>query len=137
MKALSGLLVLLFLSISWANAAETVTASDVVVHFDAIPSSELTAEAAARYNIVPAPNRAVLTVDAFKGGKQVPAQVYAGAFNSKNYLINVPMREKEDQNGPRYLGEFYFLPADTLSFIVNVNVLGTPLKAHFNRTFNR
>ncbi len=119
-----------------AQGAETASAGDVVVHFDVIASTELTPEAAAKYNITPAPNRAVLTIDPLKHGKPVPAQVYAGAINSKNYLINVPIREKLDADGPRYLGEFYILPSDNLTFIVNVNVLGTPLKARFNRSFS-
>jgi len=100
---------------------------------DAMPSSELTAEAAKRFNVSPAGNRGILTVKAQKQGKDVPIQVFVGAINSKNHLINIPMRLLEDT---AYLGEFYVLPADNLNFIVNVNVLGKPLKAKFNRSFS-
>lgn len=120
-----------------AQAAVTVSADDVVVHIDAIPTTELTSEAAARYNITPANNRGILMVRAQKQGKSVPMQVFVGAVNSKNYLINVPMRSIDGLDGASQLGEFYvLLPSDTLNFIVNVNVLGKPLKAKFNRSFN-
>ncbi len=119
-----------------AHAAVTITSDDVVVHMDAMPSTELTSEAAKRYNVTPAGNRGVLTVKALKQGKDVPMQVFVGAINSKNNLINVPMRETNGKDGSSYLGEFYVLPADNLNFIVNVNVLGKPLKAKFNRSFN-
>jgi hypothetical protein len=118
-----------------AGAAVTVTADDIVVHMDAMPSTELTPEAAKNYNVTQAGNRGVLTVRALKQGKSVPMQVFVGAINSKNNLINVPMRETNGKDGSTYLGEFYLLPADNLNFIVNVNVLGKPLKAKFNRAF--
>jgi hypothetical protein len=116
-----------------AQAAVTVTADDIVVHMDAMPSNELTAEAAKRYNVTPAGNRGILTVKAQKQGKDVPMQVFVGAINSKNNLINVPMRRLDDS---AYLGEYYVLPADNLDFIVNVNVLGKPFKARLSRSFS-
>lgn len=115
------------------QAAVTITSDDIIVHMDAMPSGELTAEAAKRYNVTPAGNRGILTVKAQKQGKDIPMQVFVGAINSKNNLINIPMRLLEDT---AYLGEFYVLPADNLNFIVNVNVLGKPLKAKFNRSFS-
>ncbi len=119
-----------------AGAAVTVTSDDVVVYMDAIPSMELTSEAAAHYNVEPAKNRGILTVTAQKKGKNVPMQVFVGAINSKNNLINVPMRETNGKDGSSYVGEYYLLPQDNLNFIVNVNVLGKPMKAKFNRAFN-
>lgn len=121
---------------SLANAAVTVTADDIVVHLDAMPTTELTPEAATRYNVEPAKNRGILTVVALKQGKHVPVQVFAGAINSRNNLINVPMRETNGKDGSSYVGEYYLLPADNLNFIVNISVLGKPLKAKFNRAFN-
>jgi hypothetical protein len=129
---------LLFMAICITPTAEatvTVTSEDIVVHMDAMPSTELTPEAAARYNVEPAKNRGILTVSALKQGKNVPMQVFVGAINSKNNLINVPMRATNGKDGSSYIGEYYLLPADTLNFIVNVNVLGKPLKAKFNRAF--
>jgi hypothetical protein len=119
-----------------AQAAVTVSADDIIVHMDAMPSTELTSEAAERYNITPASNRGILMVRAQKQGKTVPMQVFVGAVNSKNHLINIPMRTTDGMDGSSQLGEFYVLPADTLNFIVNINVLGKPLKAKFNRSFN-
>ncbi len=118
------------------EAAVTLTADDIVVHMDALPSTELTADAAARYNVEPARNRGILTVNALRKGQNVPMQVYVGAVNSRNSLINIPMRETGPRDGSSYIGEYYLLPADSLSFIVNVNVLGKPMKARFNRAFN-
>lgn len=116
-----------------AMAGVTVTSDDLILVMDAMPSTELTTEAAQRYNVIPAANRGILTVTASKHGKPVPSQVYVGAVNSKNNLINVPMRTLADGSG--HLGEFYVLPNDNLNFIVNVNVLGKPLKAKFSRAF--
>jgi hypothetical protein len=134
MSAKSWLHALAFCLCGPAGAAVTVTSDDVVVVMDAMPSTELTADAAQRYNVSPAANRGVLTVNTTKHGKPVPSQVYVGAVNSKNNLINVPMRALPDTGG--HLGEFYVLPNDNLNFIVNVNVLGKPLKAKFSRAFN-
>jgi hypothetical protein len=135
MKILSWLFVGTVFVSTGAGAAVTVTSEDIVVHMDAMPSTELTPEAAARYNVTPAKNRGILTVVAQKQGKSVPMQVFVGAVNAKNNLINIPMRETNGHDGSSYVGEYYLLPADTLNFIVNVNVLGKPLKAKFNRSF--
>lgn len=124
-----------------AQAAETLSSGDIEVHVEATPTNELSPEAAQRYNITPSANRGMLTVTVLRkgaGGKAstLPAQVYAGATTKSNYLINIPVRERREPEGVYYLGEFYVTPNDTLTFLVNVNVLGQPFKAKFSRVFH-
>ncbi len=67
----------------------------------------------------------------------IPAQVYAGAMNRNNLTISIPLREVNDGKVVYYLGEFRLTPPDEFRFLVNANVLGTPLKAEFSRSFPR
>jgi hypothetical protein len=129
------------LSIGLANAAEVSRLGDLEVHGIAVPTTELTQEAAKDYNITPAAGRGLLTVTLIKKGaagkaESVPGQVYAGGFTQNNQLFSVPIREVRQPDGVYYLGEFRYNAPDTIRFLVNANVLGKPMKVEFARAFN-
>jgi len=134
------LMAALALAAAPARAAHTVNSGDLEVHLDVVPTNELTLEAAKDYNVERSSTRGLLTVTVLKkanGGKarSMPAQIYAGALNQNNYLMNIPIREMQKSNEVYYLGEFRLAPPETFRFLVNVNVLGKPLKAEFSRLF--
>ncbi len=113
---------------------------DLELHCAALPSTELTPEAAKAYNVTPEPGRGLLTVTLMRRNghgeaKSVPGQVYAGAINQNNQVTSIPIREVRDQGQIYYLGEYRVTPPDTLRFLVNANVLGKMLKTELSRGF--
>jgi len=123
------------------QAGEIARAGDLEMHCAALPSLELTAEAAREHNVEPRPGRGLLTVNLYRknragGMVSVPGQVYAGAIHQSNRLSSIPIREVRRGNEVYYLGEYQLDGPDTLRFLVNANVLGKPLKSEFTRVFN-
>jgi hypothetical protein len=123
-----------------AQAHDRYTTKDIELQCVAVPTTELTAEAAKNYNVERNPNRGLLTVTLVrknKSGKSetVPGQVYAGAINLRNNLSNIPIREIREDGSVIYLGEFQVTPPDTLHFLVNANVMGKTMKNEFAHEF--
>jgi hypothetical protein len=130
-----------FFAVVPAQAVEIAKQGDLEMHCVAVPTSELTPEAAKTYNVEPRPGRGLLTITLLKRvrageAKSVPGQVYAGAVNQGNYLSSIPIREIREGNEVYYLGEYRVSAPDTLRFLVNANVLGKAMKTEFTRTFN-
>lgn len=132
----------LFIAMALASApawAESFRSGELEVVVNAIPASELTPQASQDYNVAREPGRGVLTVlvGRNRGGtvEPLPAQIYAGALNQDNHLINIPVREMRDQDGVHYLGEFRLFDSRILKFLVNVNAMGRLVKAEFSRSF--
>lgn len=122
------------------SAGEIARSGDLEMHCTALPSLELTAEAARAFDIEPRRGRGVLTVSLYRrtragGMLPVPAQVYAGAVHLNNRLSSIPMRELRRGDEILHLGEYQVEAPDSLRFLVNANVLGKPLKCEFTRTF--
>lgn len=136
------LLALLVVGLAGAAIADgTVRVGDLEMHCVAVPTLELTPEAAKNFNVEPAPGRGLLTVTVMKKSnpgraETLPAQVYAGAVNQNNYPFSIPIREVREGNSVYYLGEFRLNAPDTMRFLVNANVLGKPLKTEFARSFS-
>ncbi len=124
-----------------AIEGEMTRNGDLELHCVAMPTSELTPEAAAEFNVARDPRRGLLTVTVFRhlgqGRTQAqPAQVFAGAINQHNSLSNIPVREMRKDGAVYYLGEFRVAPPDTLRFLVNASAAhGKPLKVEFSRSF--
>jgi hypothetical protein len=123
-----------------AQAAEPYSTKDIELSCVAVPTTELTSEAARSFNVERSPNRGLLTVTLIKKGKNgksetVGGQIYAGAINLRNNLSNIPIREVHDGNSVYYLGEYLVSAPDTLRFLVNANVLGKTMKSEFSREF--
>jgi hypothetical protein len=128
------------LTASVAQAVEITKLGDMELHCAAVPTKELTPEAAKGYNVVPSPDRGLLTITLMKKtrsgeAKSVPGQVYAGAVNQKNYLSSIPIREIREGDEVYYLGEYRVSAPDTMRFLVNANVLGKMMKTEFTRAF--
>jgi len=124
-----------------AAEGEATRNGDLEMHCVAMASNELTPEAAQEFNVVRDPQRAVLLVTVFRhlapGRTETqPAQVFAGAINTRNSLSNIPVREMRKGDAVYYLGEFRVSPPDTLHFLVNASAThGKPLKAEFSHGF--
>jgi hypothetical protein len=124
-----------------AIASEVAKSGELEMHSVAVPSTELTPEAARDYNITPETGRGLLTVTLIKKGRNgkaesVPGQVYAGGFTQDNKLFTIPIREIRQPDGVYYLGEYRVHAPDTIRFLVNANVMGKPMKLEFSRAFN-
>jgi len=124
-----------------AAAGEVSRSGDLEMHSAAVPTTELTLEAAKEYNVMPALERGLLTVTLIKKGRNgraesVPGQVYAGAVTQDNKLFTIPIREVRRSGGVYYLGEFRVKAPDTIRFLVNANILGKPMKVEFSRAFS-
>lgn len=121
-------------------ANESSRIGDLEMHSTAVPTLELTPEAAKEYNVTPSPNRGLLTVTLIKKqrygkAQAVAGQVYAGGFTQNNQLFTIPIREVRRDDGVYYLGEYRINAPDTIRFLVNANVLGKPMKVDFSRAF--
>lgn len=131
--------ILILAAVSAPTRAESFHQGDLEVVINAIPATELTPQASENYNVAREARRGLLTiaVNRTQGSRSVtvPAQIYAGALNQDNHLINIPVRELRDQNGVHYLGEFRLDGSSALKFLVNVNVQGRLVKAEFSRLF--
>lgn len=126
---------------SLATAGEMTRLGELELHSVAVPTSELTPEAARDYNITPDAGRGLITVTLIKKGRNgktesVPGQVYAGGFTQDNKIFSIPIREIRQPDGVYYLGEYRVNAPDTIRFLVNANVLGKPMKVEFSRAFN-
>ncbi len=124
-----------------AGAAEVARLGELEMHSVAVPTTELTPEAAKDYNVTPTPGRGLLTVTLIKKGRNgkaesVPGQVYAGGFTQNNQLFTIPIREVRQSDGIYYLGEYRVNAPDTIRFLVNANVLGKPMKSEFSQVFS-
>jgi len=133
-------LLLLALLATPALGNDRYTTRDIELHSVAVPTTELTAEAAKQYNVERDPNRGLLTVTLVKKSKSgksetVPGQIYAGAINQRHNLSNIPIREVRTDGSVYYLGEFQVTPPDTLIFLVNANVMGKTMKNEFAHVF--
>lgn len=134
------LLLLLSLALTWMPArAESFRSGDMEVVVNAMQATELTPQASEQYNVTRDPGRGVLTVQVSRNRgntvEPMPAQIYAGALNQNNYLVNIPVRELRDQDGVHYLGEFRLADSRSLMFLVNVHAMGRQVKAEFSRNF--
>ncbi len=124
-----------------AQANDRYSTRDIELYSVAVPTTELTAEAAKNYNVERSPTRGLLTVTLVKKGKSganetIAGQVYAGAINLRNNLSNIPIREVHEGGSVYYLGEFQVSTPDTLRFLVNANVMGKVMKSEFARDFH-
>ena len=136
----SALLLLAALLAAPVQASDRYATRDIELYCVAMPTTELTAEAAKNYNVERSPSRGLLTVTLVKKGKAgknetLSGQVYAGAINLRNNLSNIPIREVRDGDSVYYLGEFQVTTPDTLRFLVNANVMGKTMKNEFAREF--
>ncbi len=113
---------------------------DFVVHFNAMPTDQLTAEIAKTYGIVRSPNRALLTVSIIKKqegttGSSVGASVAASASNLTGQFKQITIREIREGEAIYYIGEATVANEETLMF--NVDVTPIDNASSFNIRFQK
>ncbi|ODS62942.1 MAG: hypothetical protein ABS41_07120 [Arenimonas sp. SCN 70-307] len=114
---------------------------DLRVHFNALPTTELTPEVARQYGVTRSANRALVNVSIRRGeqgaDEAVAAQVTVSATNLVGQRQDVRMREVRDGDALYYLGEARVTGQDTLTFTLEVRIEGEaqPMTAVFRQEF--
>lgn len=114
---------------------------DLRVHFNALPTTELTPEVARQYGVTRSSNRALVNVSIRRGEQgadvAVAAEVTVAATNLAGQRQDVRMREVRDGEALYYLGEARVAGQDTLTFDLTVRVEGQaePMRATFRQEF--
>lgn len=114
-----------------AQAEQAQRFGDLEVHYNAMPSTELSPEVAKNYRIDRSPTRGILTIavlrkNAMGVAQPVAARLDAYLVNLNNQLGSIDMREVREGGAIYYLGEFRVVPPNTLKFTVGVEVNGEP-----------
>jgi hypothetical protein len=111
------------------------------VHYNAMPSTQLTPEIATRYGITRSANRALLNVSVMKGPRAatavaVTARIEATAINSAGQRQALNLREVRDRGAIYYLGEARIEERDDIVFeLVVTPEGGTPINARYAQAF--
>lgn len=107
----------------------TVTSEDVgdyVIHFNALPTDQLTAEVARSYGIVRSGSRAMLNVSIIQKvegqlGTPVPGKVTASATNLTGQFKQTTIREVREGDAIYYISELPVANSETLTFNIEVS----------------
>jgi hypothetical protein len=143
MRTLPSLLLgLLALLGSGSVAAQQVASGDLVLHYAAIPTLQLTPEVARQYGLTRSSGRALLNIairqrDGSGGDRAVAATVTASATNSVGQRQDLRLREVREGDAIYYLAEARTSDGETLRFEVDAAVEGVarPLTARFSQPF--
>ena len=123
-----------------AEGREVARDGNLEMHCMALPTSELTPEAAEEFNVAREATRGLLTVTFIRhlgrGETRAEAgQVFAAVIGNRNNLASIPMRETRRGDAVYYLGEFRVAQPDSLRFLVNGNLGSKVLRTDFSRQF--
>lgn len=123
-----------------ATAQNLVRSGDLVLHYNALPTTSLTPDVARQYGITRSANRALVNVSVRRGtigaDEAVPAQVRVAVTNLSGQRSDLRMREVREGEAIYYLAEARIQGQDTLNFEVEATVEGAaPLKATFRQEF--
>ena len=132
---LSGLLIALP-----ALGQNSVRSGEFVVHYNAVPTTSLTADVARQYGITRSANRALVNVSVRRGepgaDQAVPATVTVAATNLNGQRSELRVREVREGEAIYYLAEARVQGQETLNFEVEVRTEGAaPVKASFRQEF--
>lgn len=127
-----------------AAAEQSRTFGDLTVHYNAMPTSQLTPRIARSYGLTRSRDRGMLMVtvrraDGSGAGSPVPVRVAATAVNLNSQLQRIPMREVRERQAVYYLGEYGLSVPTTMRFKVTVTPepTGQPLSLEFSQRFYR
>lgn len=124
-----------------AAAQNSVRAGDLVVHYNAVPTTSLTPDIARQYGITRSANRALVNVSIRRGppgaDEAVPAQVSVAVTNLNGQRSDLRVREVREGEAIYYLAEARIQGKETLDFEVEVTAEGAtaPLQARFRQEF--
>lgn len=122
-------------------AENSVRSSDLVVHYNAVPTTSLTADVARQYGITRSANRALVNVSVRRGApgadQAVPATVRVAATNLNGQRSDLRVREVREGEAIYYLAEARFQGQETLNFEIEVSAEGAtaPVRASFRQEF--
>jgi hypothetical protein len=107
------------------SAQNTLERGDVVVHYNALPSTTLSPDVARQYRITRSSNRALLNVSVLRkqaDGSQtaIPARIDAAATNLNGQRQDLALREVREGEAIYYLAEPRVTDQETLNFELNV-----------------
>jgi hypothetical protein len=123
-----------------ALAQNSVRSGELVVHYNAVPTTSLTADVARQYGITRSANRALVNVSIRRGqpgaDQAVPATVRVAATNLNGQRSELRVREVREGEAIYYLAEARIQGQETLNFEVEVSTEGAaPIKASFRQEF--
>lgn len=123
-----------------ALGQNSVRSGELVVHYNAVPTTSLTAEVARQYGITRSANRALVNVSVRRGApgadQAVPATVRVAATNLNGQRSELRVREVREGEAIYYLAEARVQGQETLNFEVEVSTEGAaPIKASFRQEF--
>jgi hypothetical protein len=122
-------------------AENSVRSGDLVVHYNAVPTTSLTADVARQYGITRSANRALVNVSVRRGApgadQAVPATVRVAATNLNGQRSDLRVREVREGEAIYYLAEARVQGQETLNFEVEVSAEGAtaPVRASFRQEF--
>lgn len=139
-RALLGVCLLCLASV--AHAEQMQKFGDIEIHFNAMPTDELTPDVARAYGLDRSRNRGLMTLsviqrDAQGVGRPIKAHVTATIKMLTTQSIDVTLREVVEGEAIYYLGDFRVMPPVTLRFAVTVRPAGAGRDAvvSFSRSF--
>lgn len=123
----------LFLLVFWAASAQadqSQTFGDYVVHYNAFTTDNLQPETAKAYDITRSKNRAMLNIVVLEKvmgnpGRPVTAKVDARAYNLSAQERSIDIREVQDGTAIYYIGDFRVSDKETLQFTIEVTPSGS------------
>lgn len=124
-----------------AAAQNSVRSGDLVVHYNALPTTSLTPEVARQYGITRSANRALVNVSIRRGtpgaDQAVPAKVSVAATNLNGQRSELRVREVREGEAIYYLAEARIQGNETLNFEIEATPEGAtaPVKASFRQEF--
>lgn len=128
-------------SLTLASGLNSTASNGYTVHYNAMPSTQLTPEIATRYGITRSSNRALLNVSVMKGPRAseavaVPARIEATAINPAGQRQALNLREVRDRGAIYYLGDARIEERDELVFeLVVTPEGGAPINARYRQEF--
>jgi hypothetical protein len=127
-------------SLYLGSGRNSTQSGEFTVHYNAIPTLQLTPEIARRHGITRSANRALLNVSVRRGkaaeSSPVSARISAAATNPAGQRQSLNLREVRDGQALYYLGEARIEPRDELDFELEVQPEGSaPIRARFRQAF--
>lgn len=132
----------LMLLLATAARAESFDAGSVVVHYNALSTTELTPAVAEHYGIARSPSRGLLNVTVVQKvpgttGRPIAATVQVLALNAAGQLRPLVMRRVDEPPTVYYLGELTVADLEVVSFELLVTPEGsaTPIRLRLQHQF--
>ncbi|MBX3725387.1 MAG: DUF4426 domain-containing protein [Xanthomonadales bacterium] len=110
-----------------ADPTRSLSADGYTVHFNALPTTALSAEVARSYGITRSGTRGFLNIAVLRdddGGTAVPASITARSRALTGQVGNIELRELRDQDAIYYVGEFRIRGEEQLRFELEVRPEG-------------